>query len=167
LNGLLYQLSSLSSIADELFQSVLDSSKETFTRISNISTRLKTVNDKLDSIDSYISNNTSKFYGNHAYQLSETAVAFLSKKNEQNIKKSNLPPALNWQYEKNCQSVPNFGDLDQYHEKKSCIKDYSDPGYFFEAWAVAELEKVRKLFFNILKARQKEEKKKEKKEKSC
>ena len=70
LNGLLYQLSALSTIADELFQSVLDSSKETFTRITNISTRLKSCNEKLDSVDAYISQNSTKFYGNHAYQLS-------------------------------------------------------------------------------------------------
>jgi len=29
-------------------------------------------------------------------------------------------------------------------KKKSCVKDYSDPSFFFESWAVSELAKQEK-----------------------
>jgi len=80
LNGILHQLSTLSIVANELFQSVLDSSKETFTRITDISTRLKNVNEKLDTIESYAVQSSYTFYGNSSLVLKEETINILRKK---------------------------------------------------------------------------------------
>jgi len=142
--GILHQLSALSAIANELFQSVLDSSKETFTRISDISTRIKNVNEQLDVVEMYAMKSSSTFYKNQSFQMKEESLSFLRKKNEQNIHKTNFPAPLKWQYDTNCEKVPDFGSLNDLHEKKDCLKDYSDPSFFFESWAVSELEKQEK-----------------------
>jgi len=44
----------------------------------------------------------------------------------------------------NTENLPNFETLNEYHEKKDCLKDYSDPGFFFESWASFELAKMEK-----------------------
>lgn len=144
LNGILYQLNSLATVANELFQSVLDASKETYTRVNNISSRVKEVNDKLEGIESYIVQNSSQFYANGSYQMNEKNLKVLRNKSEHCIHKGNLPPALKWQYENNTESLPNFESLNEYHDKKDCLKDYSDPGFFFESWAQNELAKLEK-----------------------
>lgn len=144
LNGILYQLNSLATVANELFQSVLDASKETYTRVNNISSRLKEVNGKMESIESYIVKNSSQFYANGSYQMTEKNLKVLRNKSEHCVHKQNLPPALKWQYENNTENLPNFESLNEYHEKKDCLKDYSDPGFFFESWAQNELAKIEK-----------------------
>jgi len=144
LNGILHQLNSLATVANELFQSVLDASKETYTRVNNISSRIREVNDKMEGIESYIVQHSSQFYGNGSYILNEKNIKILRAKNEQCVHRSNFHPALKWPYENNTENLPNFETLNEYHEKKDCLKDYSDPGFFFESWASFELAKMEK-----------------------
>lgn len=144
LTGILYQLNSLASVANELFQSVLDSSKETYTRLNNISSRIGTVNEKLSSIEEYIEQNSTQFYANGSYKLSENNVKVFRQKTEHCVDSNNFPPALRWQYDTNTENLPNFDILNEYHEKKDCLKDFSDPGFFFESWASFELAKIEK-----------------------
>jgi len=85
------------------------------------------------------------FYGNQSLALKEETLNVLRKKNEQNIQKNNFPPSLKAQYDGGCEKLPVFGQvLDDLHEKRDCLKDFSDPGFFFESWAVAEMEKQEK-----------------------
>jgi hypothetical protein len=144
LSGILYQLNSLATIANELFQSVLDSSKETYTRINNISERVANVNGKLDSIGDYIEKNSGQFYANGSYKLTEQNQKVFRQKTEHCVDANNMPPALKWQYDNNTEALPNFDVLNEYHEKKDCLKDFSDPGFFFESWASFELAKLEK-----------------------
>lgn len=153
LTGLMFQLSSLSLIAQEMFQSIMSSSEQTFNRISSLTSRLQNVNNQLQDIEHYmLTNNHNLLFNSLGYQFTEKGMSVLTKLDQQNISKANNPSALEWQYESNCDADPKFdSDLDALvleeernkKKKRTCKQLYSYPQFFFEYWAKEELQRQR------------------------
>ena len=167
LTGLLYQLSTVSLIATELFNSILSSSQETFNRISSLTSRVQNVNNQINEIEQYmINNNHNHLYNTLGYQFTESGKGVLLKIDQQNISASNNPPALAWQYAENCEKNPNFDkeldtlflDDEKRKKKKSCGQLYSYPQFFFEHWAKEELQR-QKLERKAMRQKRQQEKK--------
>lgn len=147
MNGLLFQLSSLSLVATELFNTVLSSSKDSLARVQNLSARVQVVKQKLPQLEEMVYSGINKdlFYATRGYQLTDENKAVLLKKNQQNLKRvDNMSPALNIAYD-TCFPLPKFDPLlNEQHPKQNCQRDYSDDKFFFESWVKAELAKQQK-----------------------
>ncbi len=150
LNGLLFQLSNLSLIATEMFDSILTTSRSTFDRISQLTNRVQHMNQTLTDVENYMSqNNHTLLFTNNGYVFTEEQRAVLNRVNQGNISKENNPPALAWQYQSNCGELPNFApELNQLMTEDPakglpCIDFYSNPSFFFNHWAKGELQRQK------------------------
>ncbi|KAL0490595.1 WAS protein family [Acrasis kona] len=158
MNGMLFQLSSLSLIAREIFDGILAQSVETFERVNKLKERIQTASVKLTEAEEYTKNNNDKLLlTTSGYHFGEESRRILNKEDSQMIQRGNQPPALGWQYETNCVALPQFSpELNELDTKKQCIRVYSNPKFFFEKWAENEIAKQNK------EAREAREKRKKK-----
>jgi hypothetical protein len=146
MNGVLFQLSSLSLIAKELFDGIMDASKETFSRLSSLKERVIRANQKLNDIENYTyENNPRLLFKATGYKFSDQSRQVLQRKDQQMIHPQNQPSSLAWQYTSNCNKNPEFASqLNELDVNKSCEKSYSNPKFFFEHWAKTEIAKQKK-----------------------
>lgn len=164
LNGLLFQLSNLSLIATEMFDSILQTSRGTFERISKLTDRVQQMNSTLTNVEQYmIANNHKLLFTNNGYVLTESQRAVLNKVNQENVSKENNPPALAWQYQSNCGELPQFAPelsqlmMEDPQKGLPCIDYYSCPSFFFRHWAKGELQR-QKNERKLLKRKKRQEK---------
>lgn len=172
MSGLLFQLSSLSLVASELFDSILTSSKTTFERIGALTQRVENVNNTLSEVEQYMMQNSKKMFTTFGYNFNEKSMVVLQKIDQQNISAKNFPRALGWQYQQNCEAVPmfdpaldNIRESDDKESKKArpCTQHYSRPNFFFEFWAKEELRRQKNERKAMRKKRRQEKQEKAKK----
>lgn len=139
--GLLRQIGQLSDFAADIFANLLKDATETSTRVNNLTQRVVAVEAVVPVVQAtYARSKPSHFYGGvkggQVLQREPPAPTDLFVPN-------NLPAPIA-RVRGLAQPPPQLAILDSF-AGKSCLSQYSDPGFFFGQWLKTEDEKNQKM----------------------